>query len=285
MDNNSGTTPAIGILHPGQMGVSIAAAMAQAGHRVHWASEQRSAATIDRANSAGLHDVTTLEALCKSCSVVFSICPPDQAETLARSVSEAGFSGTYIDCNAVSPATSRIVGACFGATTDFIDGGIIGPPAGKPNTTRLYLSGKNAAAIAPLFNGSVVDAKVIGEAPGGASALKMAYAGWTKGSSALLLTQFALAKQQNIEAALLEEWALSIPDLPNKLRSAASETAPKAWRFVGEMNEIADSLEHAGLPQQWFDGAAASYKRLEHFKNETDIDPDDVIAALLKSPE
>lgn len=284
MSDTSSAPINIGIVHPGQMGVSIGAALVQAGHVVHWASEHRSASTLRRANEAGLQDVVTLGALCRKCAVVFSVCPPDQAKTVAGLLSEEGFSGVYVDCNAVSPATSHEVGASFSTGTDYVDAGIIGPPANSANTTRLYLSGSKAADIAVLFDKTVVEAKVIGTDAGAASALKMAYAGWTKGSAALLLTQFALAKQQNVEMALLDEWGLSLPELANTLQNAAFANAPKAWRFVGEMNEIADSLEQANLPREWFDGAAASYNRMVQFKNRTDADLDGVIAALLSPP-
>ncbi|MBX2823918.1 MAG: DUF1932 domain-containing protein [Gammaproteobacteria bacterium] len=272
----------VGIVHPGQMGVSLGSALVQTGHQVLWASENRSPESFERAQAAKLQDRSTLGELSSHCSVILSVCPPDQAVNVARSVSDTGYSGSYIDCNAVSPATAHAVQSSFKpGQVNFVDGGIIGPPAKQSGTTRLYLSGDNATDVAALFDDSIVDARVVGTQAGAASALKMAYAGWTKGSAALLMNQFALAKQQGVDDALMQEWALSIPGLSDRLAQAASGNAPKAWRFVGEMNEIADTLEQAGLPRQWFEGAAENYARLAGFKNQHGVDLQSVVDSLL----
>jgi len=272
-----------GFLHPGQMGVTIAAALASAGHSACWASQGRSAQTINRAEQSNLDDLLTLEALCNNSRFMFAICPPDQACAVAQQVAGVGFNGIYIDCNAVSPSTTKLVSDIVtqqGAT--FVDGGIIGPPAIKSGTTRLYLSGESAPQVAELFTDSLVDARVLGSETGAASALKMAYAGWTKGSAALLMTQFAFAKQLHVESALMEEWALSQPGLSAKLDSACTSSAPKAWRFTGEMQEIATALEDAGLSRFWFDGAADVYQRLSELKNQPELDREAVIGTLLQ---
>lgn len=283
VDSQMKTPRTIGVLHPGQMGVTFAAALVSSGHRVYWASEGRSTDTQNRAKMANLHDAKNLQALCSNCRFVFSICPPDQATAVAQQAVDHGFNGTYIDCNAVSPSSAKRVATILtqaGGTC--IDGGIIGPPAIHSDTTRLYLSGDSAVDVASLFERNVIEAKVIGTDIGAASALKMAYAGWTKGSMALLMTQFALARQQGVESALLEEWLLSQAGLAEKLDKACTSSAPKAWRFNGEMKEIADTLDQAGLPRGWFDAAADTYERLSGFKNMAEVDQQAVISALLK---
>lgn len=274
----------VGILHPGQMGVTIAAAVGSAGHTVFWASQGRSDETANRANQSGLQDKLTVEALCNDCDFLFSVCPPDQACKVAREVAQTDFDGLYIDCNAVSPVASRNVNDIVSqqGAASYVDGGIIGPPAIRSGTTRLYLSGKSAPAVADLFTGTLVDARVLGPDAGAASALKMAYAGWTKGSAALLMMQFALAREQGVESALLDEWALSQPGLTETLDKACTSSAPKAWRFAGEMREVGTALDACGLPACWFDGAADIYQRLSQLKNKTSIDRDTVIDALLK---
>lgn len=273
----------VGFIHPGQMGVSIAAAVGSVGNTACWASDGRSSATAERAQSAGLHDVGRVVDLCNDCDYLFSICPPDQALNVAREVAATGYSGLYVDANAVSPGSAQSVAAAVTAVgANYVDAGIIGPPAKSAGTTRLYLSGDEANTIASLFTNSVVDARVVGDRVGAASALKMAYAGWTKGSTALLMSQFALAKEQQIEDALLQEWSESIPGLAEKLQRESVSTAAKAWRFVGEMHEIAQTLEEAGLSRAWFEGAADTYTRLSHFKNRTDLNSDEIIAAIVQ---
>ena len=122
-----------------------------------------------------------------------------------------GFLGIYLDANAVSAETARTIGGRFGR---FVDGGIIGPPPHEPGTTRLYLSGVEAERLVPLFAGTTIDARVVSDEPGAASALKMSYAGWTKGSAALFLAVRALAQAEGVEEKLLEEWQMSMPHLP-----------------------------------------------------------------------
>src|SRR5690242_10988231 len=124
-------TERIGILHPGEMGISLAVAAQNCGCAVHWASEGRSTQTRERAAKFRLHDVETLAALCQ-CRIVISVCPPHVAESLADDVAAADFKGIYVDANAIAPQRAirmaEMMSAC-GIT--FVDGGIVGPPAWK----------------------------------------------------------------------------------------------------------------------------------------------------------
>ena len=176
-----------GILHPGAMGHSIGATCAG---RVIWASEGRSSATKERATAAGLDDVGTLTALTATADVVVSVCPPGAALDQATDVAQTGFDGIYVDANAVAPATARSIAERFDA---FVDGGIVGPPAHRPGTTRLYLSGDHAGDVAARWDGSALETRLVAGGPGAASAVKMCFAGWTKGTSALLLAIRAVA--------------------------------------------------------------------------------------------
>ncbi len=200
--------------------------------------------------------------------VILSICPPDAALDVAREVAARAFAGLYIDANAVSPATARHIGATIErAGGSFVDGGIIGPPPAKPGLARLYLSGHEAARAAALFAGGPLEAIVLEAPVAAASALKMAYSAWTKGSAALLIAVRALAIAEGIEADLLAEWERSIPGLAARSEAAASANARKAWRFVGEMTEIADTFLGAGLPDGFPLAAREVYQRLERYKD------------------
>jgi 3-hydroxyisobutyrate dehydrogenase-like beta-hydroxyacid dehydrogenase len=223
---------------------------------VLWASAGRSAASAERAEQAGLEDAGDVEELCRRTEVVLSVCPPHAAVEVARAAD--GFTGIYVDANAIAPQTARTIA---GLHAQFVDGGIVGPPPQEPGTTRLYLSGGEAKRIAELFAGSSVEARVISGDPGSASALKMAYAGWTKGSAALLLTMQDLARAEGVEDALLEEWRLSLPELEERSRSAARSAQRKGWRWVGEMEEIARSMSARNLPPGFHEAAADVFRR------------------------
>ena len=258
----------IGLLHPGDMGGVVGACAKAAGQRVLWASAGRSAGTRERAAAAGLEDAGTVAALVAASDVVLSICPPHAALDLAREVAALRFAGLFVDGNAVAPATAREIGAIVergGAT--FVDGGLIGPPPRAAGSTRLYLSGREAKRAVALFEGSALEAIAVNDVPGAASALKMAYAAFTKGTSALLMGVRALAASEGVDDALLAEWHRSQPDLPKKSEAAARDNARKAWRFVGEMDEIAATFEAAGLPGGFHRAAGEIYRRLVGYKD------------------
>ena len=258
----------VGLLHPGEMGSVVGAAARAGGARVLWISEGRSSLSHERALSAGLEDVGTLAALVARSDVILSVCPPHAAFEMASAVESLGFKGLYIDANATSPATARgIAGIVESAGGTFVDGGIIGPPPAKRGDARLYLSGGAASQAADLFASSPLEAIALEAPVGAASALKMAYASWTKTSAALLIAVRALAQSEGIEAALLGEWQRSMPDLPARSAKAVSGNARKAWRFVGEMEEIAATFADAGLPTGFSLAAREIYQRLEQYKN------------------
>jgi 3-hydroxyisobutyrate dehydrogenase-like beta-hydroxyacid dehydrogenase len=239
----------VGLLHPGEMGAAIGDALRAGGHDVIWASEGRSEDT--RARATGLRDVGTLDALVAEAELILSVCPPHAALEVARATQF--FAGTYVDANAVSPMRAAEVAALH---PRFVDGGIIGPPPHAAGDTRLYLSGAQAADVARLFSGSIVDARVVPDA----SALKMAYAAWSKGTAALLLAVRDVARHFGIEDALADEWRLSQPELFERLASAERSAAKKGWRWVGEMEEIADTFEAAGDPDGFHRAAAEVYR-------------------------
>ena len=252
----------IGLLHPGEMGSALGAVLVGRGHSVLWASDDRSAETRRRAEEAGLEDVSTVGELVGRSDVVLSVCPPHAARAVAESV--VGLAGVYVDANAVAPATARELRATVEAAgAAFVDGGIVGSPPREAGTTRVYLSGARADEIAGLFGGTVVDARVVSGEAGSASAVKAAYAAWTKGTAALLLAIRELARAEEVEPALLDEWRLSIPELPERSERAAQSARAKGWRWIGEMEEIAAAFAAQGLPDGFHRAAADIYRRRE----------------------
>jgi 3-hydroxyisobutyrate dehydrogenase-like beta-hydroxyacid dehydrogenase len=275
----------LGILHPGEMGASIAAAAQKAGHEVYWVAEGRSAATRARAERLGLIDVRRVEALSRRCEVIVSVCPPQAAEAVARSVLAGGFHGLYLDLNAIAPQRAvAIAQAMATAGTEFVDGGLIGGPAWQPGTW-LYLSGPAASQAAVCFAGSVLQTEVLGAEAGQASALKMCYAAYSKGTTALLCAALAAAQGLGVRAALEQQWSRDGGGFAAQAESRVRRVTAKAWRFAFEMDEIAATMEGAGLPGGFHQAAGDLYRRLSAYKDAPDLPPlDEVLAALLKSP-
>ncbi len=281
-DPNSMAAQRIGILHPGQMGTVVAVSAHNSGNEVFWTSEHRSAATRKRATEAGLRDSGTLAELCELCPVIVSVCPPEFAEQIAEQVAELSYQGTYVDANAISPdRTRRIARRLEGCGARFVDGGIIGPPAMTRNRTWLYLAGEHAAGVAPYFSSGPIEVEALAGGVGQASALKMCFAAYSKGSIALAGAVLAAAAGLDVFDDLKRQWARSGPSLP-ELEREISRAAPKAWRFTGEMHEIASTFQSAGLPPEFHQAAAEIFRRLEHFKGSQEPSLTDVLATLLK---
>lgn len=274
-------SPTLAILHPGAMGAAVGASLRSLGHRVLWTSEGRSAATKRRAEAAGLEDCGSLRSLVDAADIILSVCPPHGALELAKQVAGLGFNGIYVDANAIAPDTAREVAQAV-AGASFVDGGIIGLPPKQAGTTRLYLCGEQATSVAALFEGGPLTAIAIDGPPGSASALKVCYAAWSKGATALLANIRALARHEGVEQVLLDEWQLS--STPTVKRSAeVAAKADKAWRWVAEMEEIAASFAAAGLPPGFHLGAAEIYRRLDQFKDAPAAPTMDAVLDQLKS--
>lgn len=246
----------IGILHPGEMGAAVGRSLVDAGHEVVWVGEGRSEQTRRRAIEAGFTPAGGLSDLKARCQFIFSICPPHAAVEIARELHD--FSGIFIDANAIAPETSLRI---FDAIGDhYVDGSIIGPPPYEFGTTRLYLSGPHAGEVAPLFSGARTEARVLDQTSlTAASALKMSFAAWTKGSAALLIATSEVAEALGVAEALEAEWAALLPELAGRLRSASRSASAKGWRWEGEMHEIAKTFEAVGLPNGFHEASAAVF--------------------------
>jgi 3-hydroxyisobutyrate dehydrogenase-like beta-hydroxyacid dehydrogenase len=284
----------LGLLHPGQMGISVAASAQNSACDVYWASEGRSSQTHARADQYNLRDARTLAQLCETCSILVSVCPPHAAEAVAEQVAAQAFTGLYLDANAISPQRARRIGQKLtqaGAT--FVDGGIIGAPAWEPGRTWLYLSGPGAPAAAACFSCGPLETRVIGAEIGQASALKMCYAAYTKGSTALLCAIVATAEALGVWEALQGQWSRDSSEFApgqgdfaqQAVRRVRGVTA-KAWRFAGEMDEISATFSQAGLPGDFHAAAATVYRRMAGFKDAPSTPPlEEVLAALMRTDE
>jgi 3-hydroxyisobutyrate dehydrogenase-like beta-hydroxyacid dehydrogenase len=208
-----------------------------------------------------LRDAGTVTKLCELCPVIVSVCPPEFAEEIAEQVAQRSYQGIYVDANAIAPGrTQRIARRLKEHGAQFVDGGIIGPPSTTRNRTWLYLAGERAAAVAPYFSAGPIETEVLEGGIGRASALKMCFAAYSKGSIALAYSVLAAAEQLDVLGDLKRQWNRGGPSLP-ELERDISQAAPKAWRFVAEMREIAATFESAGLPPEFHQAAAEIFRR------------------------
>lgn len=258
----------LGVLHPGTMGAALAASAVRSGTRVVWASHERSRATAIRAQAAGADDVGSMDALCADSDIVMSICPPASAEAVAAEVAAAKFVGTYVDANAISPGRMAAINDLLSANgSSVVDGAVFGPPPWKTGTSRIYLAGEAAAQVAALFSQGPVQPIVLDGSIGSASALKMAYSASQKGLTALTALCIAMADRYGVEDLLATEWDRSEPGVTATARRRIAVAVPKAWRWIGEMQEVADTALSAGLPDGFHRAAAEVYERWRAHKD------------------
>ena len=274
----------IGILHPGEMGISIAASAINSGHQVYWLSSGRRSKTRARAEKFGLVEIDSISQFCQSCEVIISICPPHAAEDVAGSVSESGFRGLYLDANAISPQRAIKIAQILEVNgIQFVDGGIIGGPAWSPKETWLYLSGERSQEIASCFPAGPLETKIIGDEIGKASALKMCYAAYTKGTTALLSAILALAESLAVRDELYQQWEMDEESFSEQVNRRVTRVTAKAWRFEGEMKEIASTFRDAHLPDGFHLAAAEIYRRMADFKDgRENPSVEDIIKTLFK---
>jgi len=255
----------VGVLHPGAMGAAVGSALRRRAGAVIWAAAGRSDATSKRAELADLVGVPDTAAVARRADVIVSVCPPHAALQVADEVAAAlddpgARRPVYVDANAVSPTTVRAIGDRLGADR-VVDGAIIGPPAWEPGHTVLWLSGAAAADVAALFSGSPFDARVLGTELGTASALKACFALQSKALPAIWLEMAAAARGFGVEEQLRGELERTGVDVAAALDRATAGSA-KAWRWAGEMDEAADALAAAGLPDGFSRAAAEIYRRM-----------------------
>jgi 3-hydroxyisobutyrate dehydrogenase-like beta-hydroxyacid dehydrogenase len=257
-----------GVIHPGMMGICVAATIQNSGHEVYWASEDRSPQTRKRAEKFNLLDAGSLPALCETCSLIISVCPPHAAEEMAEKVLAHSFHGLYLDVNAISPQRTNRIGQrmCEGGV-DFVDGGIIGFPVWERGKTWLYLSGEKATEAAGFCSGGPLETSVVGNEVGKASALKMCYAAYTKGTTALLCGVLATAQELGVRGELETQWSRDWANFGEQAGERVRNVTAKAWRFAGEMAEIAATFREAGLPGEFHAAAEMIYRRIAGFKD------------------
>jgi 3-hydroxyisobutyrate dehydrogenase-like beta-hydroxyacid dehydrogenase len=255
----------VAVVAPGEMGHAVADVLRRNGLRVVTTLAGRGPDSVVRANRAGMVALANLQAVTFEADVFFSILPPTQALNLAGEVASCLKAAPkpllYADCNAVSPETVKAIGALISAAGGrFVDAGIIGgPPKSGANGPRFYASGTLAEEFAQLGNHGL-DMRVVGPEIGQASALKMCFAAMSKGVTALATEALTAAQMLGVADPLRAEMASTLPGLLDYANRAVPTMPPKAYRWIGEMEEIAQTFASVGLPPGMLQGAADVYR-------------------------
>lgn len=258
----------VGILSPGDMGHSVGAMLKSHGARVLTCLEGRSDRTRGLAAEAGFEAVPSLEDLVREAQIILCILVPSEAQGVAQSVADAirregtgrGRDVLYADCNAIAPRTvTAIEETILAAGARFADVGIVGNPPQQPHTTRFYASGSGATEFAQLHDCGL-EVRVLDGPAGQASGFKMCYAAMTKGVQALGTELLVAAQRFGFADAFAAEQAASVPVLRTHLERSLPTMPPKAYRWVGEMEEIATTFADLGMTPNILLGAADIFR-------------------------
>ncbi|HEV2066000.1 MAG TPA: DUF1932 domain-containing protein [Thermomicrobiales bacterium] len=289
-------TPTIGLLSPGDMGHAVGSVLHANGLTVLTSLHGRSERSRTLAAKGGIEDAGTLPELVRRVDILLCILVPasalDVAQEVAAAIREAGSTLLYVDCNAIAPRTVQAIGETIvGAGAQFADVGIIGPPPTRPGT-RFYASGPGAAAFADLANYGL-DVRVLGGEIGQASGLKMCYGAMTKGLQALGTELLVAARLMGLGEALRAEQRETMTEVLAWVERSMPTMPPKAYRWVGEMEEIATCFADLGMTPSILNGAADIYRfvadtpigRETPENRDKDRDAAGVVAALAEALE
>ena len=281
----------VAILSPGEMGAAVGRAFGENGFDVITCLDGRSAPTREHAGAAGFRDVGTLDAVLAEAGIVLCIMPPEFAPATADTVAEAmrrtGHAPPYADCNAIAPETARRIETVIaGAGAKFIDGAIVGSPPGKARPPRFFVSGPDAALM-DVFDGKGIDVRQCGPEIGRGSAVKMCYAGITKGTSALHAAVLIAAEANGVAEELHEELVTSQAPLYKRMETMTPALPAVSARYVGEMREIARTMASVGVTSGFHDGATALYELLDKSPYSTEsretVDPDRTMRETIRT--
>ncbi len=256
----------IALISAGNMGATIGSILVQGGATVLTSLDGRSQASAERARRNGIRSVDNESELADA-DLFLSIVPPGVAHATAERFIQIFGKATnapyYIDCNALSPKTSRAIGAVFEKRDlPFADGAIIGrTDANAPIPPRLYLCGDNDG-VAEILRAHGLDCRFLPGEIGSASELKMRYSALTKGFQALAILVTFATDEPDKRGQLLEELKLSQPEMLEWLKTRLPQVNQKAYRWEAEMKEISRFLADSGLDNRMFESAQSLFRDL-----------------------
>jgi putative dehydrogenase len=273
----------IAILSPGNMGAAVGAQLKESGYDVISYLADRSDYTKRKAEDAVIRDVGTLNAVVSEADLILSILDPGKAVLIAEQVAVAmtctGFQPIYADCNATSPATARQLQTIInGAGGIFIDVGIIGgAPTRRDNFPNFCTSGPEAAVLDEL-DGKGVKIRFIGPEIGQGSAIKICNGAYNKGAFALYTTVMLAAEHYGFADFLRERLPNSQAGNVERLDEAIIRLPSLSERYIGEMEQVAETFASIGLTPNIHQGAAELFELLSSSplaaQRRDEIDPD-----------
>jgi 3-hydroxyisobutyrate dehydrogenase-like beta-hydroxyacid dehydrogenase len=258
-------TPLVAIIAPGNMGAAVAKQLTEHKVAVLTSLAGRSESSAKRAREAGMQPVDDRKLA--EADYLLSIVPPGEALALAKRLSgmltAANKKPIYIECNAVSPQTMNQIAEVVATTgCPFVGAAIIGPPP-KPGATntKFYAAGPASPDFGKLNDYGLI-VRLLDGPTTAASALKMSYAGITKGFTALGAAMILAASRGGSAQALHSELAESQPALLGFLAKQIPAMYGKAYRWVAELDEISAFVGGEYDENEMLSAASRFYERI-----------------------
>lgn len=276
----------IGLIGLGEMGSEIGRHLVMNDLEVISVYEGRSEISKKRASKYKIRDAGSIEQFCKISDLVISIIPPDKAvETANLYTSYKNKDGQiYCDLNAISTITAKKIKLLLDEKKiDYVDGAIMGGPPTENYSPRIYLSGKLSEKF-NFLNGKGIELMVLKGSDFKASATKMVYASITKGSKALVAGALIAAKKNNVYDELMEELKYSEEYFSLVAKNQIPSIKHKAYRWVGEMNEISLTYKESGLTGGFHSEAENVYELIKNLP-EGKLEIDEIINQIADKME
>lgn len=281
----------IAILSPGNMGAAVGAQLKLSGYDVITCLAGRSDFTRRKAEEAGFRDVADRDALVFKADLILSILDPAKvmeiAEQVASSMKSTGKTPVFADCNATSPATAEKLNAIIeGAGGKFVDVGIVGgAPTRRENFPQFCTSGPHAGLLDELHDKGV-RIECIGPEIGQGSAIKICNGAYNKGAFALYAAVMLAAEHYGCTDFLRERLPNSQSGSVERLDQAILRLPSLSGRYIGEMEQVAETFEAIGLTPDIHKGAADLFRLLNASplasERREEIDPDRTTSDVLR---
>lgn len=273
------------VIAAGEMGSGIGKRLSERGARVLTSMKGRSADSKARAAAAGMQDIASDDDMVAQADFILSVVPPGDAAALAERLkgplTKAARKPIYVDCNAIAPKSALRIGETLkGTGAPYVDGGIIGGPPGGDYSPGIYVSGEHANAVKRL-SAYGLNIRVLKGGIGAASAMKMSYAGITKGVTAIGAALLLGAARAGCAEELHQEMAESQPQLLQRFTRQVPAAFPKAYRWVAEMEEIAEFLGDDPASRDMFLGISKLYARIASGQSKASAEAASELDALM----
>ena len=276
----------IGLIGLGEMGSEIGRYLVMNDLEVISVYEGRSEISKKRASKYKIRDAGSIEQFCKISDLVISIIPPDKAIETANLYTsyKNKYGQIYCDLNAISTITAKKIKLLLDEKKiDYVDGAIMGGPPTENYSPRIYLSGKLSEKL-NFLNGKGIELMVLKGSDFKASATKMVYASITKGSKALVAGALIAAKKNNVYDELMEELKYSEEYFSLVAKNQIPSIKHKAYRWVGEMNEISLTYKESGLTGGFHSEAENVYELIKNLP-EDKLEIDEIINQIADKME